>query len=150
MATYDQDEEQDERKPFSFINFIAKMIVMGVLTAFAGLALWTWATMKFVYSKGERAGYVQKISKKGWVFKTWEGELVMVNMPGTVPEKFLFSVMDDAVAESIQKSMGRRVIITYDEHRGMILPIFGETSHFAKQVQTQENADAAPLLTPVR
>ncbi len=150
MPSIEQNESREEQKPFNFINFVAKMIVMGIVVIVAGLALWTWGTMKFVYSKGERAGYVQKISKKGWVFKTWEGELVMVNMPGTVPEKFLFSVIDDSVAESIQKSMGRRVIITYDEHRGVVLPIFGETSHFATQVQTQENADAAPVLTPVR
>jgi len=35
-------------------------------------------TLQVVYSDGERVGYIQKISRKGWVCKTWEGELAMV------------------------------------------------------------------------
>ncbi|MGZ9076524.1 MAG: hypothetical protein ACXW13_12200, partial [Burkholderiaceae bacterium] len=48
------------------------------------------------YSTGERAGWVQKLSRKGWLCKTWEGEMAMVSMPGAIPEKFLFTVRDDA------------------------------------------------------
>lgn len=142
---------EDPKPSFNLINVIAKIVVMGILLIAAGLALWTWASITFVYSKGERAGYVQKISKKGWIIKTWEGELVMVNMPGTVPEKFLFSVMDDSVAGDIQKTMGQRVILSYNEHRGVPVPIFGETSHFATAVQPQENPAAVlPYDKPLR
>jgi hypothetical protein len=55
-------------------------------------ALYTWAALTWVYSSGERAGYVQKLSQKGFVCKTYEGELVLVSMPGTQAEKFFFTV----------------------------------------------------------
>jgi len=73
------------------------------LTIFAILllAFYTWATLNWSYSMGERAGYVQKISKKGWVCKTWEGELAMINMPGTLTEKFNFTVHDDKIITKI-------------------------------------------------
>ena len=70
-----------------------------------------WAAARFSYSSGERAGYVQKFSKKGWVCKTWEGELAMANMPGALPEVFAFSLHDDAVAAEINKYLGSRVTL---------------------------------------
>jgi len=80
---------------------------------------WAWVTLNFSYSKGERAGYVQKISKKGWVCKTWEGELAMANLPGTMPEIFSFSVRNDSIAHLLEKNVGKRVSITYEQHRGV-------------------------------
>ncbi|HEY6074186.1 MAG TPA: hypothetical protein VIV15_12560, partial [Anaerolineales bacterium] len=70
---------------------------------------WAWVTLNYSYSKGDRAGYIQKLSRKGWLCKTWEGELAMVNLPGAMPEIFRFSVRDDSVAHLLQKNIGRRV-----------------------------------------
>ncbi|CAN4269815.1 hypothetical protein MCEREM3_00706 [Methylophilaceae bacterium] len=93
-------------------------------------SLYTWASLNWVYSSGERAGYVQKFSIKGYLCKTWEGEIVLVSMPGTQAEKFLFTVQDEAVAKKLNDSMGLRVKIHYQEHKGIPSSCFGETAYF--------------------
>ncbi|HKB82944.1 MAG TPA: hypothetical protein VKD04_07040 [Burkholderiales bacterium] len=116
----------------------------GLLVAFVLLvAGYTWVVLNWSYSVGERAGYVQKLSKKGWICKTWEGELALVTMPGTVAEKFFFSVHDDATAERINRSMGRRASLNYEEHIGVPSSCFGETRHYITGVKVIE--DPVPL-----
>ncbi len=101
-----------------------------------GFALWTTIALNWSYSVGQRAGFVQKFSEKGWVCKTWEGELVMANpLPGAVQEKFQFTVRDDGVAHQIQQLMGSRVAITYEEHRGVPSHCFGDTRYFVTTVR---------------
>jgi hypothetical protein len=104
--------------------------VGGAIAVVVGSALYTWATLAFSYSTGERVGFVQKISKKGWVCKTTEGELAMVNMAGQQAEKFFFTVRDDAVAQKIESFAGHRVSLKYEEHRGIPSSCFGETQYF--------------------
>jgi len=99
------------------------------------VAAWTAFTLTWSYSAGERAGYVQKFSKKGWVCKTWEGEMAMVTMPGTVAEKFFFTVRDDAVAQRINDTVGRRVVLSYEEHKWIPFSCFGDTGHFVTGVK---------------
>jgi len=96
---------------------------------------WAWVTLNYSYSKGERAGYVQKISKKGWVCKTWEGELAMANLPGTMPEIFSFSVRNDSVARLLEKNVGKRVSITYEQHRGVPTSCFADTEYYITNVR---------------
>src|SRR5512141_3077084 len=98
-------------------------------------ALYIWIALKFSYSEGERAGYVQKFSRKGWVCKTWEGELAMASIPGSMPELFQFTVRDDAVAAHLNKTMGQRVSLTYEQHRGLPTSCFGETDYFVTGVR---------------
>ena len=113
--------------------------LLGVLiTAAVLLALYTWATLSWSYSAGERAGYVQKFSSKGWLCKTWEGELAMVTMPGTLSEKFTFSVRDEAIAKQINATLGKRVALVYEQHRGVPSRCFGETDYFVVGVKTVE------------
>ncbi|MEK6209199.1 MAG: hypothetical protein AABM64_02325 [Pseudomonadota bacterium] len=121
--------------------------LVGVLVV-AGLLFgaYTWFVLSWSYSEGERAGYVQKLSKKGWICKTWEGELALVTMPGTVAEKFYFSVRDDAVAQKINQSLGKRVTLTYQEHIGVPTTCFAETRHFVRDVRIID--DPAPLAPP--
>jgi hypothetical protein len=99
------------------------------------IALWTTITMNWSYSRGERAGYIQKFSDKGWLCKTWEGELAMVNMPGAAQEKFAFSVRNDSVAHEITRLMGSRVALTYEQHRGVPLRCFAETEYYVTGVK---------------
>ena len=105
-----------------------------LLAAVLGLGAYTWLMLHWAYSSGERAGYVQKLSKKGWICKTWEGEMALVSMPGTVSEKFAFSVRDDAVAEQINQSVGRRMALRYEQHIGLPTSCFGETPYFIVSV----------------
>lgn len=119
--------------------------LIALVVLIAGIfALYTWAALTISYSDGDRAGYVQKFSRKGWLCKTWEGELAMVNLPGTMPQIFLFSVRDDQVAARINETLGQRVALTYEEHRGVPTNCFGETPHFVTGVRPLEGA-AAPL-----
>ena len=107
------------------------------------LGVWTLITLNYTYSSGERAGYVQKISEKGWFCKTWEGELAMANLPGAMPEIFQFTVNDDAVAHEIEKHAGQRVSLSYEEHPGIPTSCFGDTAYFV--VKLTPIIDAVPL-----
>jgi hypothetical protein len=111
------------------------LLLLVVLLLVALGALYVWATLRFSYSDGERAGYVQKFSRKGWICKTWEGELAMVNLPGTLPQVFPFTVRDAAVAASIDRTMGQRVAIHYEQHKGVPSRCFGETEYFVTGVR---------------
>ena len=117
---------------------LALLVTAVVVIPVALFALYTWTTLAWSYSEGERAGYVQKFSHKGWLCKTWEGELAMVSMPGTMPEKFLFTVRDDAVAERINQSLGKRVAVGYQQHKGVPTRCFGETEYFVGNVKVVE------------
>ena len=100
-----------------------------------GFATWTWISLNVSYSNGERVGYVQKISKKGWACKTWEGELSMISIPGSVPQTFEFTVRDESVARNLLDAAGKRVAITYDQHRFVPSQCFGETEYFVTAIR---------------
>jgi hypothetical protein len=106
-----------------------------ILLPIALLALWTVIAVNYSYSRGNRAGYVQKFSRKGWVCKTYEGELAMVNVPGAMQERWEFTVRDDSLAHVISSSMGQRVSLTYNQHMGVPTSCFGETQYFVSGVQ---------------
>ena len=112
-----------------------KLLVLALVLPILVFILYTWAALTWVYSDGERAGYVQKLSQKGFVCKTYEGELVLVSMPGTQAEKFFFTVRDAAVAKRINETVGKRVRLIYEEHLGIPTSCFGETGYFVQDVQ---------------
>ena len=122
-------------QPRSFLRTLRRTFFLMLVLALIGLVLYTWAAWSFTYSEGERAGYVQKFSKKGWICKTWEGELAMANLPGAMPEVFRFTVHDEAVAREINQAMGERVTLHYEQHLGLPTSCFGDTSHFVVQVR---------------
>ena len=106
-----------------------------VAAALLGLAVYVWITLHWSYSDGERAGFLQKFSKKGWICKTWEGEILLTSMPGAIPERFSFSVRDDQVAAQLNASIGKRVVLTYAQHKGVPSSCFGDTEYFIEKVQ---------------
>jgi len=114
------------------LYLILAAVVLIPVMLFAGYVA---MALRWSYSQGERAGYVQKFSRKGWVCKTWEGELAMANIPGTMPQIFLFTVRDDAVAARLNQTMGQRVSLAYEEHKGLPTTCFGETDYFVKGVR---------------
>jgi hypothetical protein len=113
-----------------FIILFSLLLIPAVI-----VALWIWVSLGYSYSSGERAGYVQKISKKGWICKTWEGELAMANLPGTMPQIFAFTVRNDSIAKVIEQNAGKQVSLTYDQHRGVPTTCFGETEYFVTGVR---------------
>lgn len=113
-------------------------------------ALWVWLTLTWSYSEGERAGYVQKFSSKGWICKTWEGEIAMVTMPGAIPDRFDFSVRDADVAMRINALAGKRVVLVYQQHKFVPTNCFGETEYFVTGVRALDEAPTvlAPAVAP--
>jgi hypothetical protein len=106
-----------------------------ILVPLVGMTLWTLIALGYTYSSGERVGYIQKISKKGWICKTYEGEIAMVNLPGQIANTFQFSVRDDSIADLITKAQGQRVAISYKQHKGVPTSCFGETEYFVSGVK---------------
>jgi len=122
------------------IKTLAALVVIAIFLFIA----YTWLVLSWSYSNGERAGYVQKLSHKGWLCKTWEGEMALVSMPGTVAEKFYFSVRDDQLATRINQSIGQRVALSYEQHIGVPSSCFGETQYFISDIKSVEE----PAFTP--
>ena len=127
--------------PSKYIKSV--VIAVGILallvTAYFAVAL-NWS-----YSTGDRAGWLQKLSDKGWVCKTWEGEMALVSLPGTSAlEKFAFTVRDDAVAAELTKVMGKRVTLHYEEKVGLPTSCFGETRHYVTKVTVASDISLSP------
>jgi hypothetical protein len=116
------------------------------------LALAIGAFFTFVpYSEGMRAGNVIKLSHKGVIFKTHEGELQLSMMPntntmgGSTPNVWNFSVANKDVADQLMKASasGERLELFYKE-RYFKFPWQGDTKYFVYKV-----GNATPLANPV-
>jgi len=122
-----------------------KRIILAVLVLALAVAAYFAFVLHWSYSSGERAGWIQKLSDKGWVCKTWEGELALVSMPGSATvEKFLFTVSDEQVAAEIVKVMGKRVTLHYEEKVGLPTSCFGETRHYVTRVAVATDISLSP------
>jgi len=121
-----------------------KRLVLPLVVLVALAAGYFWVAWHWSYSTGERAGWVQKFSNKGWVCKTWEGELALVSLPGSTAEKFFFTVHDDRVARDITRHIGKRVSLHYEEKVGLPTSCFGETRHFVTGVTLAEEIPLGP------
>jgi len=111
-------------------------LLLLVLVVASGLALWTWATLKFYYAEGNRAGLLQKMSRSGWLCKTQEGELVLtLNYPaGFAPPLWIFSVRDRSVGDQLDQAVGSWVEVHYTEHPGIPFACFARTRYFVDRV----------------
>src|ERR1700674_2200847 len=121
------------------MRIFAVLVAIVLLVAGYFLFVLNWS-----YSEGERAGWIQKFSSKGWLCKTWEGEMAMVSMPGSMSEKFFFTVRDDATAEQINKLMGKRVALHYEEKVGIPTSFFGDIRYYATKISPVEEIPLAP------
>ncbi len=131
VATAPGQPQPPAARPSFFRRHRWKILLIGFLAVVAAVgALWTLVTLTFSYSDGDRVGYVQKFSHKGWVCRTWEGELAMTPVPGSAPEIFRFTVRDDGVVKRIQAAEGKKVALHYKEKRGLPSSCFGDTNYF--------------------
>ena len=114
-----------------------KFLILIVAVPVVLLALYFWLTLSWAYSEGERAGILQKFSRKGWICKTWEGELAIYIVPGVAPTIWYFTVRDESIVPELNAALGKRVVMHYKAHRG--LPrCFGDTGDFVTRVRLQE------------
>jgi len=111
------------------------ILTLVLLTPVLLVALYTVTALSWSYSEGQRAGYLQKFSKKGWLCKTWEGELALSTVPGVAPTMWNFTVRKESTARQINLALGRRVLLYYQEHRGVPTSCFGDTSYFVDSVK---------------
>ncbi|MFA7404781.1 MAG: hypothetical protein WC007_12355 [Pelobacteraceae bacterium] len=123
--------EEIKKKAVKIVIFL----IVAVIVLCAGYVM---VVLNWSYSKGERVGYVQKFSEKGWLCKTWEGELQMLPVPGAMPEKFLFSVRDKTLISKINSSMGKKMALSYEQHKGIPTTCFGESEYFAVDAKSLE------------
>jgi hypothetical protein len=127
---------------------LLKSLIIVLVLAVGALALWTWLTLSWSYSDGERAGVLQKFSRKGWICKTHEGEIAQYVVAGVSPQIWQFSVRDDAVAAQLDKQVGHRVQLHYTEHRGVPSSCFAETGYFVDKVTEEPDAGQSPPAAP--
>jgi hypothetical protein len=116
-------------------HWIPTALILIVVTPILIFILWTAITLNYSYSKGTRAGILQKVSKRGWLCKTWEGELQMTAIPGAAPEKFIFSARSDSIAAVLSQMSGQHVVLTYEQHKGVPGSCFGDTEYFITEVR---------------
>ena len=117
---------------------VLKSLTILLVSAIALFSLYVYIALNWSYSSGERAGFLQKVSHKGWICKTWEGELSLVAMPGAAPEKFFFTVRDEAIAQKVSAAAGKRVTLNYEQHKGLPSSCFGDTDYFVVDVKEIE------------
>ncbi|MEP6992565.1 MAG: hypothetical protein ABJA80_16645 [bacterium] len=125
-----RDQAAPPARPQSRRRWGLVLILGIVVVPLLLLTAWTTFALHWHYSAGNRAGYIQKFSDKGWLCKTWEGELAMVNLPGASQERFAFTVRDDSLAHAVTRLMGGHVSIQYEEHRGVPTTCFGDTQYY--------------------
>jgi len=131
------------QRGLGLISWLVLILVLGALL-FGG---YIWLMLHWAYASGERAGWVQKLSKKGYLCKTWEGEMAMVSLPGSVAEKFIFTIWDENAAQQVNANIGKRVSLSYEEHIGLPSSCFGDTNYFVTGVKVIDETPA-PLIVP--
>lgn len=140
MPTHADNHAHSRHTDMTFKRWFLPVLVLVALAAGYLVLVQHWS-----YSSGERAGWIQKLSNKGWICKTWEGEIALVSLPGTsTVEKFVFTVPDDRVAQAISQVMGRRVTLHYDEKVGLPTSCFGETRYFVTKVTVANDISLSP------
>ena len=118
-------------KRHKLVSILSFLIVTPILV----FVLWVFIALHYTYSSGERAGFLQKVSKRGWLCKTWEGELQLSAMPGAVPEKFIFTTRSDSIAQELNRLNGQRVVLDYEQHKGVPTSCFGDTEYYVVGVR---------------
>ncbi len=143
MTTPEHDNQEPRSVPaqgFARRNWGKVTLFTVIVVPILVFTIWAGVALNFSYSSGLRVGFVQKFSKKGWICKTWEGELAMVNMPGAMSQIFSFSVRNDSVAKAINDAMAKgRLELQYEEHRGVPTTCFGETNYYVTGVKSVGN-----------
>jgi hypothetical protein len=126
----------------------ARWVLIFLFVAALGAGLWTWLTLAWAYADGERAGVLQKFTRRGWVCKTQEGDLAQYVVAGISPQIWKFSVRDPAVGAQLDKLVGERVQLHYTEHPGVPTACFADTRYFVDKVTLEPGPATSPTASP--
>ena len=121
-----------------------RWLMLLLLLIMVGVGLWTWLALSWAYSDGERAGVLQKFSRRGWVCKTQEGELAQYVVAGVSPQIWAFSVRDPVVGAQLNKVVGRKLQLHYTEHAGVPSSCFGDTRYYVDRVTVVDSQSGIP------
>ena len=135
MTSPEQDEASAPPPPPRHRSKLPLIIALVLLSPILVLGLYTVVVLNWSYSDGDRSGYLQKFSRRGWVCKTYEGELAMSTVPGVAPTIWTFSVRSKAVARKLNEHLGQKVVLHYTEHRGVPTTCFGTTDYYVDSVR---------------
>jgi hypothetical protein len=118
---------------------ILSTILFIFLAVLVGFIFWKYY---FTYSDGERFGLLQKFSRKGNIFKTYEGEMILSSVRGNTnvaiaSEKFYFSVGNKIIADQLMRLQGRSVTVHYKQKNGT-LPWRGESEYIVDSVRVEQ------------
>lgn len=128
----------------SLWRWLIVILLVIIILPCLGAAAWVWGALHIAYSSGERNGFIEKISQRGWVCKTWEGELATTPVPGGAPQIFDFTVRDPAVAQQVTNLMGQRATLLYEQHRYVPTNCFGETEYYITGVKAMPMSPPPP------
>lgn len=133
-----------QRSPGSnkVVRTMKKTLYIIVFLAILVVAVFVYWSYYYTFSDGSRAGLLQKFSRKGNVFKTYEGEMILssVQSNANVPlasEKFFFSVSKKDVAKKLSDLQGEFIVVYYKEKKGT-LPWRGESTYVVDSVAVRE------------
>ena len=115
-----------------------RIMIWLLVIVIAMLAAWAAFSLSWAYSEGDRAGVLQKFSRKGWLCKTYEGELALYIVGGVAPQIWHFSTRDEALAKQLANAVGNNIQVHYTEHRGVPTNCFAETPYFARSFRVVE------------
>ena len=127
--------ESGRRRGMGRIGLILILIVVLIPV------LWTWFSLSWAYSEGERAGVLLKFSKKGWLCKTYEGELALYVVGGVAPQIWHVSTRDADLAKALSQAVGEEIRLNYSEHRFVPSTCFADTPYFAQSFQRIDRLD---------
>jgi hypothetical protein len=140
MTRIEVPNPDGRRKSGRFGRFLLILLVLGVV----GVGLWTWLTLSWAYSDGERAGVLQKFSRRGWFCKTYEGELAQFVIAGVSPQIWEFSARDPVIGAQLSKAVGHKVQLHYTEHAGIPTSCFADTRYFVDRVTVVSEVPGSP------
>src|SRR6516164_469540 len=127
---------------------MGKVLLGFIIAAVLGFTAFTWLTLHWSYSDGERAGLLQKFSRRGWICKTYEGEMVLATVATVNAEKFSFTVRDADIAKQLTGYIGDHITVHYEQRKWIPTSCFGDTEYFVTSVQRETPTQPQPPAPP--
>lgn len=131
-----------------------KIITIGTLVLIIALAAFIFIRFFFVFGEGVKAGQLNQVMYKGYVFKTYEGRLIQSGFKGAKgsssiqSNEFNFSVVDDTVADSLMRCSGKTVELHYREYLGT-LPWRGMEKYIVDGIISVRESDSGATVIPI-
>jgi hypothetical protein len=121
---------------------IKKYLYLALTFIILIIGIWIYWSYFFTYSDGYRAGLLQKFSRKGNIFKTYEGEMILSSVQSNnnvalASEKFIFSVSDKNIALQLDSLQGKNIVVHYTE-KNNTLPWRGETKYIVSSAKLSD------------